>query len=45
MGIIVEYVPDHTQYLDGKQVQREDLKEQKYVKLVLKLKMYVKLVF
>lgn len=44
MGIIVEFVADPILYLDGKQVPREDSKDVKFVKPVLRLKMYVKLV-
>jgi hypothetical protein len=41
----VKFVIDPIQYLDGKQEQKEDLKELLFVKLVQKPKMLVKLVF
>jgi hypothetical protein len=40
----VEFALDHLQYLNGK-LQKVDTKEQQYVKVVLKAKIYVKLVF
>lgn len=45
MEMNAEFVKDHTQYSDGKQEPKEDLKEQKFVKHAQKLKTFVKLVF